>query len=231
MRITLIMVWSLCAYAQSGIEVPTVGAMVDSSGTLRPVQGVAGNFWLGAATISGVLSASCSKQLCLAKTDSKILSATGETDAPSGPAIFNVGAAEAIVYFPQTRTFGRWHEDTLDALDWMVDGEILSIRASEIAVRRNDGVWIVRPDGAVIDWVTDTPGPVLLLADGVLFATPDGIILRCRNASDVKFELTGAESMTAMGAHYAAIRVGALTYALRTEDGRGQLFLLPGDAS
>jgi len=47
----------------------------------------------------------------------------------------------------------------------------------------------------------------------------------------VKFELTGAESMTAMGAHYAAIRVGALTYALRTEDGREQLFLLPGDAS
>jgi len=230
MRSTLFIFWSLCVYAQSGIQVPAVGAMVDSSGKLRPVQGVAGNFWLGSATISEVLSASCSERLCLAKTDSKILSATGETDAPSGPAIFSVGAAEAIVYFPESRTFARWHDDTLDALDWMVDGEVLSIAAAGIAVRKNDGVWIVRPDGAVIDWVTDTPGPVLLLAEGVLFATPVEIILRRRNVSDVRFGLTGAESMTALGAHYAAIRVGALTYALRTEGGREQLFLLPGDA-
>jgi len=229
MRLALLIVWSLCAYAQSGMEVPTVGALVDSSYALRPVYGVAGNFWLGAATISGVLAASCSERLCLAKTNSEIISATGETNAPSGPAIFWVDREDAIVFFPETRSFARWHNDILDPLDWIVDGEVLSIAVGGIAVRRNESVWIVHPDGAVIDWVADIPGPVLLLGDGVLFATPDEIILRRRNLSDVRFELPGAESITAMGAHYAAIRVGALTYALRTEGGREQLFLLPGD--
>jgi hypothetical protein len=230
MRSTLIILWTACVWAQSGLDVPVAGAMVDLAGKLRPVQGVAGNFWLGAATVSGVLSASCSGRLCLAKTDSKILSATGETDAPSGPAIFSVGADDAIAYFPETRTFARWHNDTLNPLDWMVDGEVLSIRASEIAVQRNDGVWIVRPDGVEVDWVAETGGPVLLLADGVLFATPDEVVLRRSDASELRFPLTGAESITAMGTYYAAIRVGDSTYALRTEGGREQLFLLPGDS-
>jgi len=73
MKITLLMICAACAWAQSRIEVPTLGAVVDSSGGLRPVQGVAGNFLLGPATVPGVLSAACSDQLCLAKTNSKIL--------------------------------------------------------------------------------------------------------------------------------------------------------------
>jgi len=34
-----------CAFAQ--VEIPTIGMMVDASGALRPVYGVAGNFTLG----------------------------------------------------------------------------------------------------------------------------------------------------------------------------------------
>ena len=230
MRQTLLILWSFCAFAQTGIEVPTVGVIVGPSGSLWPVEGVAGNFWLGAATASGVLSASCSEQICLAKTDSKILSATGQADAPSGPAIFWVDRDDAIVFFPEAGAFARWHDDTLDPLDWMVEGEVLSIRASHIAVRRNENVWIIRPDGAVADWVAETSGPVLLLADGILFATPDEIILRRRDASEVRFALTGTETITAMGLHYAAIRTGNSTYAFRIDSGREQLFLLPGNA-
>ncbi len=229
--------WAMCAWAQSGIDVPGMGAIIDSSGALRPVQGVAGNFLLGPAMLSGVLSAACSERLCLAKTDSKIVSATGETDAPAGPAIFAMDGDQAVVFFPGAQLFARWHDNTLDPLDWVVGGEILSIRShggeTEIAVRRQGSVWIVRSDDSVIDWIADTSGPVLLLPEGVLFASGDQLVLRHRDASEVRFELSGAETITAMGPHYAAIDVGLASgamYALRTQSGREQLFLLPGNA-
>ena len=228
MRGILLLCAAVCACAQSGIEVPSIGVVVDSSGSLRQVEGVAGNFLLGPAMVAGALSAACSERLCLAKTDSKILSPTGETEAPTGPAIFGFGANEAVVYFPETQTFARWHADSLDPLDWTVDGEVLSIRGSEIAVRRDGSVWIVHTDGAVADWIADdTAGPVLLLVEGVLFATGDQMVLRRPDASEVRFDLPSAERITAMGPHYAAIRAGDATYALRTESGREELFLLP----
>lgn len=220
--------WAICAWSQSEIEVPSAGAIVDSSGSLRPVEGVAGSFVLGPATASGVFSAACSKRLCLAKTDSKILSATGETDAPPGPAIFGAEGDGAIVFFQEPRTFAHWHDNTLDLLDWTVDGEVLSVRATEIAVRQDGHVWIIHPDGSVADWIADTSGPVLLLEDGVLFATSHELVLRHRDGSEVRFELIGAESIAAMGTNYAAIRTRAMTYALRTGPGRESLYLLPG---
>jgi hypothetical protein len=193
------------------------------------VHGVAGNFWLGEAMASGVLSVSCFERLCLAKTDSKILSATGRADAPSGPAIFWVDRDDGFVFFPETRTFARWHDDSLDPLDWVVDGEVLSMDSAGIVIRREGHVWIVRPDGEVVDWVTDTVGPVLLLADELLFAMSDELILRRHDGSELRFPLIGATAISAMSAHYAAIRAGDSTYALRIESGREQLFLLPGN--
>lgn len=226
------------ARAQSGIEVPAVGAIVDSSGALRSVQGVADSFWLGPPGVPGVLSAACSERLCLAKTDSKILSPTGETDAPQGPAIFGLDGDNAIAFFPEPRMFARWHDDTLELLDWTVDGDVLSVRVGdgdvEIAVRRDGNVWIVRPDGSMVDSIADATGPVLLLTDGVLFATSDELVLRRPDATEVRLEFGGAASLTAMGPHYAAIHVGndagGAIYALRTEPGRESLFLLPGNA-
>jgi hypothetical protein len=216
-----------CAWAQSGIEVPAVGAIVDSAGAFRQVQGVAGSFWLGPATVPGVLSAACSERICLAKTDLKILSPTGETDAPPGPAIFGLNGNEAIAYFPESGVIARWHDDILEPLDWMVDGEVLSVTLKEIAVRRDGQVWIVRSDGSVIDSIPDASGPVLLLPKGVLFATKDEIVLR-QDRREIRFELTGAESITAMGPHYAMVRAGHAIYALRIEAGREALYQLPG---
>jgi len=236
-RFLLILCWvcasAVYARAQSGIQVPTAGAIVDSSGALRPVQGVAGSFWLGPANVSGILSAACSEQLCLAKTDSKVLSPTGSVDAPPGPAIFGLDGDRAILFFPEPRMFARWHDDSLDPLDWTVDGEVLSVRFSageaEIAVRRDGQVWIVRADGSLVDSIPDASGPVLLLPKAVVFATKDEIVLR-QDDGDVRFELAGAQSITVMGPGYAAVSTGGAIYALRTEPGRESLFLLPGNA-
>ncbi len=216
------------AWAQSGIEVPAIGDIVDSSGALRQVQGVAGNFWLGPAIVSEVLSAACSERMCLAKTDAKIVSATGETDAPPGPAIFGLHGNDTIVYFPESRVFARWHDDALDLLDWTVRGEILSVRLKEIAVRRDGEVSIIHSDGSRVDSIPDASGPVLLLAEGVLFTTGNEIVLR-QGSSEVRFELTGAESITAMGPHYALVRAGHAIYALRIEAGHEALYQLPGN--
>jgi len=176
---------------------------------------------------SGVLSAACSEQLCLAKTDSKILSATGQVDAPPGPAVFGLDRDTAVIFFPQSQTFARWRENTLEPLDWTVDihvdinvdDDVLSIRVGdqgiEIALRRN--------------WAGVTNGPVLLLREGALFATADELVFRHGDGSETRFDLAGAEVITSIGSHYAAIRSGSLTYLLRLEPGHEQLFLLPGN--
>jgi hypothetical protein len=220
MKRALLLLIASCAWSQSGIEVPLVGMIVDPSGSLRSVQGVAGSFLLGPPMANGVLSAACSEQLCLAKTDSKILSATGQVDAPPGPAIFGFDGDQAIVFFAESRAFAWWNKDRLDPLDWTVDDEVLSMRIGdngiEVALRR--------------DWTGVTNGPFLLLKEGVLFATADELVLRRPDTSDMRFELTGAESISAMGPHYAAIRSGAVTFALLLDAGHEQLFVLPGNA-
>lgn len=230
MRLLLVALCATCAWAQSGIETPSIGAVVDSSGSLRQVNGLAGNFWTSDPIISGVVSAACSERLCLVKTDSKILSATGEIEAPAGSAIFGLDGDQPIVFFPQSGTFARWHDNSLDMLDWAIDGEVLSIYGNDIAVRRDQEVQIVNRDGGLIDEIAAATGPVLLLSDGVVFATSDELILRRRNLTDIRFPLAAAESITRMGAHYIAIRAGDSRYALRIESGRESLFLLPGNS-
>lgn len=223
MKHLVLMFVAVCGWSQSGIEVPSAGIVVDSLGSLRAVQGVAGSFLPGPPLATGVLSAACSEQLCLAKTDSKILSATGQVDAPPGPAVFGLGRDTAVIFFPQSRIFARWRENTLEPLDSTVDihvdDDVLSIRVDDqeidIALRRN--------------WAGVTNGPLLLVREGVLFATADELVFRHSDGSETRFDLAGAEAITSMGSHYAAIRSGSVTYLLRLEPGHEQLFLLPGN--
>jgi len=216
-----------------GQTLPKIGEMLDTAGSARPVFGVAGNFLVGAVDAANVVSEACSERLCLTKTASTIRSATGETDSPPGPAIFGLDGTTAIVYFPQTRTFARWHDDMLDPLDWVVDREVLSIGtneigASQIAVRRGDTVVIVTPDGAILDSLPSPSGPVLLLSQQVLFTDGDSLVLKKPNASELRFDLPGAISFSPLSAHYAEIRAGSALYALRIDAGREHLFQLPG---
>jgi len=220
------------AFAQSGIEVPKIGSIIDSSGSLRSVQGVAGSFSLGAVSVPEVLSAACSEHLCLAKTDSKILSPTGETDAPPGPAIFAMNGDAATMYFAAPHMFAQWANDSMDPLEWKIEGDVLSLLwrdgAITIAVRREGRVWIVHPDGSVADSIGGATGPVMLLPDGVLFATAGEIVLRHSDSTEVRFELKDAETIDAMGPHYAVIHADGAIYAFRTDSGQEGVFMLPG---
>jgi len=217
---------TVTAHAQS---LPQIGEMLDAAGSMRPVFGVAGNFMVGPPRKGRVLSAACSARLCLAKTDSKILSPSGSVPAPAGPALIAIQDDTAVVYFQQSQTLARWRDNTLTPLNWNVRGTLLSLRAGpEIAVRRNNRVSIVRPDGFLVADIPGATGPVLLLADGILLVSQQKLIFRRPNARELRFDLPDVETLSALGEHYVQIRARGGLYALRTEAGSEQLYMLPG---
>jgi hypothetical protein len=231
MKIAIAMSLGACAWAQSGLDRPTLGTMLDATGATRPVYGVAGSVTLGDVAATGVLSTACSQKVCLAKTDSSIISLTQSIDAPPGPALFALDGDAAFVYFPQSNRLARWHDGQLDPLDFDVDGEILSLRAVqgtlEFAARRRTGVWIVRDGNSVVDSLPRATKLVMLLKSGVLFSVEDGLMLRRPDGAWVRFVVRGVEALLALGEDYVQIRAGGSTYALRVTPGREQLFLIP----
>ncbi len=226
---------ALLAAGAAGQSLPQIGEMLDGAQALRPVFGLAGSFTLGAARNERVLSVACSAQMCLAKTDSKILSPTGSVAAPAGPALIAIQGSDAFVYFEMSHALAKWHDNSLDRLDWTVQGTPLSMRATiggfQVAVRTTDGVWIVQSDGTAVASLPDATGPVLLLDDGIVLVAGQNLILRRSGVQDLLFNLPGVEALAALGGHYVQVRVGAAFYALRTESGREQLYALPGSSS
>ena len=225
MKIFLLSVMCGCAWAQ--LDRPALGKMLDGNGTVRTVYGIAASVTLGDAEVAGVLSSGCSKTFCLAKTVTGILSVAGTVDAPAGPALFAFDDDAAFVWFPLSRQLARWQNGGLTLVDCSVDGEVLSIRVSggavEFAVRRESGVWIVRSDGSVLESVGLSMGPVMLISDGVVYATREEIVIR-----GARIRLSGVTLFSQMSCGYLQVRARGVDYALRTENGRETLFQLPG---
>ncbi len=234
MRRLLFFAAAASAWAQ--LNRPAIGHMLDSSGFLRPVFGVAGNFTVDGPVLKGVLSMACSGSFCLAKTESAILSPAGEIPAPPGNAQFALDGDGAMVYFPSTRQFSRWRDGVLSMLDLSIDGEVLSLRAAasglEVAVRRDGHVRVESAAGALLDSLPDGAGPVLLLPDLIVFVAANGdLAVRRTDATELRFAAAGVEALFAMGAGYLEARAGDTVYALRTGAGREQLFVLPRAAA
>ncbi len=221
--------WAICdsCWAQSGIDRPRLGKMLDANGAVRTVYGIAASVTLGDAEITGVVSSACSKKFCLAKTDASVVSASGSVDAPEGPALFAFEGDAAFIWFARSRQLARWQNNSLTPIDSIVDGEVLSIRASagsvEFAVRRATGVWIVKSDGSVVDSLPHSTGPVMLIPGAVVYATREEIVIR-----DVRMPLPRVTGFSPMSAGYLQVRAGGTNYALRVEKGRETLFQLPG---
>ena len=227
MRVAIgLMTIGLC-WGQAPIAAPSIGKMLDTSGTLRTVYGMAGNFTVGPPEAMRVISAACSETLCLAKTANRIQGPTTSAFAPPGPALFGFDGSDAVVYFPVARQFARWRQGRLLRLPWHVDGEVLALRGTEIAVRRDADVWVVRPDGTILDYLGQVAGPVLLLDGAAVLASEDALVLRRPAQDDVRFELSGIQGFSALGSEYVQVKTAAGSYALRTTPGREDLLLLP----
>lgn len=232
MKILTLMAAGACVWAQSGVERPALGLMIDATGFARPVYGVMGSVTLGEDTGAAVLSLACSRALCLMKTDGALVSNGEAIAAPPGPALFAFDGEAAFVYFPQTKQLVRFHHGQLDQLAFDVQGEILALRATrgalEFATRREDGIWIVRDGNLIVDSLPDdASGPVFLLEGGVAFSTPDALVLHRADASEIRFKIAGIETSTRMSDAYLQVRAGSAMYALRVEPGREQICLLP----
>lgn len=214
-----------CAWAQ--VEQPRLGRMLDGDGAVRTVYGITASVHLGDAEITGVLSSGCSKSFCLAKTETSLVSAVGAVDAPVGPALFAFDGDAAFVWFVKSKQLARWQDGVLSAIESSVDGEVLSIRVKEgsveFAVRRESGVWIVGLDGSVVDSLPRSARAVMLLPDGVVYATREEIVIR-----DVRVPIERVIGFSQMSGRYLQVRAGGVNYALRIEKGRETLFLLPG---
>lgn len=220
-----------CLCAQSGLDRPALGTMLDANGATRTVYGVAGSMTLGDADVVGVLSMACSRKLCLAKTDTSILAFGEAIDAPPGPALFALDGDRAWLYFPESKQLSRWHDRQLDFVDSGIDGEILSLRVMrgtlEFAVRRDDGTWIVRGGDEIVDSLPDATGPVMLLKEALVYAGADSVTVRRSDGTEMRFDVAAADAFLALGEGYVQIRSANANYVLRVEAGREKIFLLP----
>jgi hypothetical protein len=231
----LVLVTGAAALAQSGLDVPQAGLMLDHSGALRVVTGIAQSFIAGGAVQTGVLSAACGKSLCLAKTDTSLFEARNPSDPgislPPGPALFGIRDQSALLYFPSVHQFARYKDGQMQVLDWAVDGEVLAVRATpdgpRFAVRRTDGAWVVALDGSIESALPAGTVAVLLLDGVTIYSLPDAVVLRRTDGSETPFSLPGVTSFSQLTGNYVQVSTSGGSYALRTDLGREQLSLLP----
>ena len=224
-----------CLAAQSALDRPRLGEMIDRQGLLRPVSGAAGSFLVEAPTAKGVLASACSRALCAAKLKDSILAAGFTAPAPFGPAVIATDGAGAIFYFVETGQFSRVEAGSLTPMDLRTDGEVVSLRSTpagiDLAVRREDGIRLVSSGGALLDILPASATTAILLPGAVVYATADELVLRREDGSEQTFAAAGVRGLFAMGEEWVEARADSGVYALRTGAGRERLYLLPQSAS
>jgi hypothetical protein len=232
--------------AQSGLNRPDLGLMIDRQGLLRPVAGVSGSFLVGAPQAVGALSFACSQALCVAKLKDSIVANGSSLAAPKGDAVIAADESGATIYFRESGQFERWQNGALTPLDWVVAGEILSIGSGTsgptLAVLRNGSVWIVSTAGAVLDSLPSSTQAVLLEmgTDGgatggasggaTVYATASDVVLRRADGSEIHFAATGVSQLFAMSDGWVEARGKNALFALRTDSGHESLYWLPQPA-
>lgn len=244
------------SYAQSPLDRPRIGYLVDRGGALRPLYGTAANFILGEALFSGNVSCASSAAEALVKTPEEVIlvGANGETKnrwaAPAGDALFafHVDGAPALVFYLDGPSLMRVVEDRLEGVPLDMDrlgGAIVAIAAPDdasalLAVARGEEVWLVSistESGEVTGerLLAGVTGRVHLTADGSVLYTENGdLVWRGGDGAEKRFTL-GAEvrSFASFGSGWVAAwaqHTGAeepTLYGLRLDAGREGLYQLP----
>jgi hypothetical protein len=231
MRTAILLTTVASVWAQSGLNRAALGQMLDRQNSLRPVYGVGGSFHVETPTAEGVLSTGCAGTLCVAKTESALISAGLVTPAPAGAAMIAVDTTGATIYFPSTQQFGRWQNGALTMLGLTVNGQVLSLFSGpsglNLAVERAGIIWILSENGSILDSLPPGASAVQLTSNGVVYATSAALILRNSNGTELSFPAAGVTNLLALGDGYVEARAGSILYALRTIPGREQLFQLP----
>ncbi len=233
MKILLFSFVTACAWAQ--IESPQIGVMLDMNGRARPVSGAPAAAVVGMPWFDGaVLSLACSAGGCVAKTESALFTSAGVVvDAPPGAAIIALDAfspGAAYVYFVESGKLARWTGSELVPMDFAPDGDVLSLRAVaggfEYAVEHDGEIWIGGKSLGIANSV------LLLDGGGVLLASGGEVRLLRSDATELGFAVAGPGSFVGgfirMSDQYVQVITDAGMWALDTEPGHEQMFLLPG---
>ncbi len=240
---------SIPMWAQHAIAPPEVGFLVDSHANSYSVKGVAGNFVIGHAAGTGIISGAFSGSFRLLKSDSEIhvINQAGRivarTDAPAGPALFafSPDGSPAVVYFPQSKTLRIWDgREFRPGPEFGEDvGAIRSLSATlaEFAVQREGELWMLQVDlrsGATVSQaaLTGIAAPVLMLSDGTLvYSNVHGLVLRRTDGSEkqIAAHLPAKFALSQMGSEWVQVTdlgVGRLS-TLNVEPGHEAYYLLP----
>ena len=231
MRFVYAIFLSGCVCAQTGLMRPQIGTMIDPAGRARPLSGTAASLTLGNPVAAGVISSACSSEFCIFKTRTAIVSAGRQVNAPKGPALFALDGQRAFVYFPESHQLALWHDSQLDFQKSPDLGDIVSLRVGanglEFAIHDDRGLSIVNGEGAILDSIPGASGPAMLLASGILYATPEELVLRRPDASEIRWPVAGAKNFSAMGDGCVQFSTGHSIYAIRVEPGHERVFQLP----
>jgi hypothetical protein len=237
------------AWAQRSLAPPQVGFIQDSHGQIHIVNGLAGNFQVGVAVSSGIISVAYSGSFGMLKSDSALIvvdrqgRGVASVVAPNGPALFGFAAdgSPALAYFEQSKTLLVWDGHTFRPASPMVDQAPLAIasvsatRAATI-VQREDGLWqygVELATGATVSRMA-LPGvtlPVLMLAGGVVYRDAKGVVVRSPDGSEkfIAAHLPDSLAFGQMGNGWIQVTdlaTGRLS-AVNVQNGHQAYYLLP----
>ncbi len=241
--------------AQPAIHSPQLGFAASSSGSLRPVYGIAGNFILGPSIDGSVLSQAFSGSLGLLKTASALAAfdaqghilastLTSNNDAP-GPALFafSPDRVTALVYVPSDNSLIEWAGGKFEILPFRPEPDIVVAIAlpnafeASLIVQRSNGIWQVQLPftRSRINSQKALPGvraPVLALASGdLVYADANGIVLRKPDNSELHIpgKLPAQFALTQMDSDWVQLSdlASPRRYAVRITAGREGFYQLP----
>jgi hypothetical protein len=225
----LFLFFCLGANAWAQIEQPSIGVMLDENGRARRVIGAPAAAALSDPLFAqAVVSLACSDQLCLAKTETALVDSAGTSvDAPPGAALIALVGNNAYIYFVETRQFAIWSAGRLRQVE-VADTDVLAIRATangfDSAIARDDGIWLGSQNLGKANsiFLPDSGGALLAVNGQVRLLRSDG--------TEADFALPGAAGFVRMSDRYIEVITDSGMWALDTQPGLEQIFLLPGDS-
>ena len=252
----LLFVGAVFSAAQSPLDRPRIGYLVDSSGALRPLYGTAANFILGEVLSSGHASCASSNTATLVKTPEAILLIGPDGDEKArwaetrGEAMFafHTDGAAALVLLAEGPALLRVVEDRLEPVPMDVErlgGKVVAVAAPDrasalLGVARGEEIWLVKvatESGAVLDerLLPGVAGRVHLVGDGSVLYTDRGeLVWRATDGIEQRFALEAVvDAFAPLGASWVAITArhadaeGVTHYGLRLDAGREGLYQLP----
>jgi hypothetical protein len=242
---------TVTAWAQTALAPPQIGFIRDSTGSLRPVYGIAGNFVLGNSTLANVDDAAFSGTFGILKDPSTLTvvdrqgQVVGNQYAPAGPALFAFSAsgAPALVYLPDASVLLQWSNGVFQQVPFVPSTTVVSIASvgagqAALILQGDDGLWDLRlrlSTGEVLSQtaLVGTTATAFMFATGdLIYGDANGIVVRKPDGSEkhIDAQLPATFRFQQMGEGW--IQVSDLAtgqqYAIRLTAGLEQFYVLPG---